>query len=79
MKTLDQICDQAFRLYYETLEAGNKERAATILRIRQRYNTNINNLPEQQKLMYHTGNWLKDKNNQAKRCNIKYPREIYMA
>lgn len=79
MKTLEQISDQGFRLYYEALEAGNKERAYTILRIRQRYNTNINNQPEQQKLMLHTGNWLKDKRNYEKRCGIKYPRAIYMA
>lgn len=79
MKTLEQISDQGFRLYYEALEAGNKERAYTILRIRQRYNTNINNQPEQQKLLQYTGNWLRDKQRYEKRCNIKYPRAIYMA
>lgn len=77
MKTLEQISDQGYRLYYEALGRGNKKRAYAILRIRQRYNTNINNLPEQVKLLRHTGNWLRDKKNYEKRCNIKYPRSVY--
>ena len=76
-KTLEEISDQCYRLYYENLDNGNRERAYKILRIKERYQDNINKRPEQRELLRYTHNWLRDKCNYEKRINIKYSRLAY--